>query len=245
MLKNKNAIVTGCNRGIGRVIVEEFAKNGANVWACARTPNAEFEAYLADLSAKHKVWLKPVYFDLCDAAALKSAVQNIFKEKLPVDILVNCAGVAHGGLLSMTTMEKLKEVFEVNYFSSVYLMQLVSKIMMKQKSGNIINIASVGGIETNAGYLAYGSSKAALIWATKSVSRELGKYNIRVNAVAPGLTKTQMGGYKNAEELEKTIQRTSLQRMAEPIEIANTVVFLASNVSSFVTGHILGVDGGR
>ncbi|MBR4126039.1 MAG: SDR family oxidoreductase [Alphaproteobacteria bacterium] len=123
--------------------------------------------------------------------------------------------------------------------------QQVSKLMMRQKSGVIINMASVGGIETNAGYLAYGSSKAALIWATRCVSKELAPYGIRVNAVAPGLTKTEMGLYKPEEELNKTIGQTALKRMADVSEITNAILFLASEKASFITGHILSVDGGR
>lgn len=231
MLKNKNAIITGSNRGIGKAMVESFAKNGANIYACARSQNEEFEKHLNNLAEKYKVWVKPIYFDLSDEMAIKEGFKQIHSNKQSIDILVNNAGMPYGGLLAMTPMIRLKEVFEVNYFSQIYLMQLVSKVMMKQKSGNIINIASVGGIETNAGYLAYGSSKATLILATKSISKELATYNIRVNAVAPGLTKTEMGLYKNEEEVTKTINRTSLTRMAEPIEIVNAVLFLASEDS--------------
>lgn len=245
MLTNKNAIITGSNRGLGKVMVEQFAKNGANIYACARSQNEEFEKQLNNLAQKYQVWIKPIYFDLSDEIAIKEGFKQIHSNKQSIDILVNNAGMPYGGILAMTPMAKLKEVFEVNYFSQIYLMQLVSKVMIKQKSGNIINIASVGGIETNAGYLAYGSSKASLIWATKSISKELAPYDIRVNAVAPGLAKTEMGLYKNEEELAKTINRTSMQRMAEPIEIANAVLFLASADSSFITGHILSVDGGR
>lgn len=245
MLTNKNAIITGSNRGLGKAIVEEFAKNGANIYACARKQNDEFEKHLKNLAEKYQVWIKPIYFDLSDEVAIKEGFKQIHSNKQSIDILVNNAGMPYGGLLTMTPIHKLKEVFEVNYFAQIYLMQLVSKVMIKQKSGNVINIASVGGIETNVGYLAYGSSKAALIWATKSISKELAPYNIRVNAVAPGLTKTEMGLYKNEEELAKTINRTSMNRMGEPIEIANAVLFLASDDSSFITGHILSVDGGR
>ena len=124
-------------------------------------------------------------------------------------------------------------------------MQLVSRYMMRQKSGVIINMASVGGIETNPGYLAYGSSKAALIWATKCVAKELGTYGVRVNAVAPGMTNTSMGNYKSEEDLHKVIDATSLKRMADPEEIAKGIVYLASDDASFVTGHILVIDGGR
>ena len=125
------------------------------------------------------------------------------------------------------------------------MMQLISRYMIRQKSGSIINMASVGGIETNPGYLAYGSSKAALIWATKCVAKELGPYNIRVNAVAPGMVETQMGHYKSEEELSKVVGQTSLRRMGNTDEIANGIAYLASDLSSFTTGHVLVIDGGR
>ena len=245
LLVNKNIIITGCNRGIGREILELFAAHGGNIWACARCQTDGFEKELQLLSEKYEVWIKPVYFDLNDEDTIKKDVSGIIKEKQSIDILVNNAGVAYGGLMQMTPIHKLKEVFQINYFSQILIMQLVARAMVRQKSGNIINMASAGGIETNPGYLAYGSSKASLIWATQSIAKELGIYNIRVNAVAPGLTDTSMGNYKSEEELNKMIARTSLKRMAEPKEIAEAVLFLASEQSSFVTGHILKVDGGR
>lgn len=241
----KTVLITGANRGIGKVAVEAFFKEGANIIACARKQNEEFEQYIKSLTSTRGAWIKPLYFDLSKEEEIKEAFKELFKSKIYIDILINNAGVPYGGLMVMTPIAKLKEVFEINYFSQIMIMQLVAKIMMKQKSGNIINMASIGGIETNPGYLAYGSSKAALIWATKSISKELAPYNIRVNAIAPGLTKTTMGLYKNEIELEKTINKSSMKRMAEPIEIVNSMLFLASDKSSFITGHVLSVDGGR
>lgn len=245
MFKGKNVIITGCNRGIGKALMERFAKEGANIWAHARKKTEEFENEISTLTEKYGVSIYPIYFDLKDFEAIKLAVTEIRKSKQRIDILVNNAGIAHGGLLSMTRIEDLQEVFQINYFAQILLIQQVSRIMMRQKLGNIINMASVGGIEANAGYLAYGSSKASLIWATKCISKELAPYSIRVNAVAPGLTKTEMGMYKSEEELQKTINTTSLKRMAEVSEVVNAVLFLASEDSSFITGHVLSVDGGR
>lgn len=245
MLKGKSAIITGSNRGIGAVITEELASRGCNIWACARKPNPEFEVRLKELAEKYGVWIKPVYFELSNEDELKVGVKTIMSDKLPIDILVNNAGMPFGGLMTMTPIAKLREVFEVNYFSQILMMQLVTRVMMRQKSGCIINMASVGGIETNPGYLAYGSSKAALIWATKCISKELGPYNIRVNAVAPGFTDTSMGHFNKEEELEKMIDQTSLHRMATPEEIGKGVAYLVSDDASFVTGHVLVIDGGR
>ena len=244
-LKGKNAILTGSNRGIGKKTLEALAENGVNVWACARQKNQEFEEHLKVLEEKYQVWLKPVYFDLSEEAAIQQGIKGILKEKCAVDILINNAGIPFGGVFQMTSMKKLKEVFEINYFSQIFIMQLVSRYMMRQKKGSIINMTSVGGIEINEGYLAYGSSKAALIWATQCLAKEMGPYDIRVNAIAPGLTQTSMGNYKSPDELEKVINRTALRRMAEPEEIAQAVLYLASDQSAFVTGHILRIDGGR
>ena len=245
MRYNKNAIITGANRGIGAVILEELASRGCNIWACARKYNPDFENRVKALSEKYDVWIKPIYFDLSNENEIVQGIKNLIREKLPVDILVNNAGLAFGGLMTMTPISKLKEVFEVNYFSQILIMQLVSRVMMRQKSGCIINMASVGGIETNPGYLAYGSSKAALIWATKCVAKELGPYGVRVNAVAPGFTDTSMGHFNKEEELDKMVEKTSLRRMATPEEIAKGVAYLASEDASFVTGHVLVIDGGR
>lgn len=245
LLSGKTAIVTGSNRGIGKEIVYRFAREGANIWVCARKESEDFARFIEQMALEYHVTIQPVYFDLSGEEQVKAGIQTILKQKKPIDILVNNAGIAHGAAFQMTSMDKLKEVFEVNYFSQILIMQMISRYMMRQKSGSIINMASVGGIEANPGYLAYGSSKAALIWATKCLSKEIGIYGVRVNAVAPGLTETSMGHYKSEEEIEKVVARTSLRRMGKPQEIAEAVLYLASDQSSFMTGQVLQIDGGR
>lgn len=241
----KNIIITGANRGIGEALVKTFAENGYDVWACARKYNEEFETKLGELSAKTNSSIKPVYFDLSSEDEIKRGIKSIISEKKNIDALVNNAGVPHGALFTMTSMEKMREVYEINVFAQVQIMQLVARQMMKQKSGCIINMCSVGGIEANPGYLAYGSSKAALIWITKSVSKELGQYNIRVNGIAPGLVDTEMGNYKSGEELNKVLNRMSIKRMGQPEEIAKAALYIASDDASYMTGHIMVLDGGR
>ena len=176
---------------------------------------------------------------------IKKGIKTIINYKKPIDVLVNNAGIAYGALMTMTSTDKMREVYQVNVFAPVLIMQLVSRIMMRQKSGCIINMCSVGGIETSPGYLAYGSSKASLIWITKSVARELGQYNIRVNGIAPGLVDTEMGNYKSEEELQKVLNRMSISRMGKPEEIAKAALYIASDDAAYMTGQILILDGGR
>ncbi len=243
--KNRTAIITGANRGIGRAMVEVFACAGYDIFACSRTANNEFEDFLTELAFSTGTQLIPVYFDLMNEDEIKAGFKTIMGYKKPIDVLINNAGIAHGGLMTMTSIEKMKEVYQVNVYSPVILMQLVSRIMMRQKSGCIINMCSVGGIESSPGYLAYGSSKASLIWITKSVSKELGKYNIRVNGIAPGLVDTDMGNYKSEEELQKVLNRMSISRIGHPKEIAKAALYLASDDAAYMTGQILILDGGR
>lgn len=242
---NKSAVITGSNKGIGKAMTEAFAEHGYNIYACARKQNDEFEKWLSELSAKYNIHIKPVYFDLSDENEVKRGISDILKEKQHIDVLINNAAVAHGALFTMTSLSKLREVYEINVFAQIQIMQLIARQMMRQKSGCIINICSAGGIETNPGYLAYGSSKAALTWITKSVSRELGAYNIRVNGIAPGLIETEMGNYKSEEEKQKVVERTSLKRTGNPKDIANAALYIVSDEAAFMTGHILVVDGGR
>ena len=245
LLQNKTAIITGCNRGIGLEILKTFAVNGASIFACARSYNDDYEQMLRELEKDYQVKIEPVYFDLAEEKEIKDVITSIFRQKVPRDLLVNHAGVPYGASFQMTSISKLKEIFEINYFSQIKLMQLLSRQMMKQKSGSIINMASVGGIEAEPGYLAYGSSKAALIWATKCLAKEVGVYGVRVNAVAPGLTDTSMGHFKSEEEMKTVLARTPMARMAKPKEIADVVLFLASEEASYITGQIIQVDGGR
>ena len=244
-----NAIVTGARRGIGRAITKKLVDSGINVWA---TTSHMDDAFIEDMnSLMGEAWVHPIEMDLRNQDSIKDAVKTMTKDvdkdgnKPTFDILVNNAGIPSGGLMQMTSMDTLRDVMDVNFISQIALIQMVSKYMMRQKSGSIVNIGSVGGIEAREGYLAYGSSKAAFMWATRCISKELAPYNIRVNAVAPGLVDTDMGDYKKDDEQEKILQAISMKRKGTPEEIAEVVYFLATNVSSFITGSIINADGGR
>ncbi len=245
MLKGKNAVVTGARRGIGRAVVEAFARNGANIWACVRTKDLCFEDEMAALSKKCGVWIETVYFDLADDEQIKAGVRQIQKKKLPVDVLVNNAGmISESTSFLMTSMTKLKEIFQVNFFAQIMLTQYISRLMIRQKLGVIINISSIAALNGEPGQLEYVCSKAAMIGATKKLSIELGEYNIRVNTVAPGIIDTEMGNRVQEQLLEKILAKSIMQRKGSPEEIADTVAFLSSDKASYITGQIVCVDGG-
>jgi 3-oxoacyl-[acyl-carrier protein] reductase len=244
LLTHKTALITGSNRGIGKAIVEIFAMNGASIIACARKESPEFQTFLNNISSKYGVAVRSMYFDLKNEDNIKEAFKKLIAEKCRIDVLVNNAGVAHGGFLQMTNLNTIKDVFEINFFSQLLIIQYVSKLMMKQRNGSIINMASVVGIDSYPGYSAYGSSKAALIYATKTLSRELASYNVRINAIAPGLTETDMA-LQMEEKAKKILQENSaMKRLAKPEDVANMVLFLASDMSSFINGQVMRVDGG-
>ena len=245
LIKGKTAVITGCNRGIGKALLEVFSKNGANVWACVRKPNVDFTEYIKGLIAETDVKIRPVYFDLQDSEQIKEGVKTIRSAKEPIDILVNNAGVIHTSLFQMTSIDKMREMFELNLFSQMLLTQQISKIMMRQKSGSIINLSSSAAIEANEGRTAYAASKSAMITSTQVLSKELAGCGIRVNAIAPGLTQTDMMVESTPEDiLANTLQRVSMRRVGRPEEIAKTALFLASDLSSYMTGQVLRVDGG-
>lgn len=243
MLKRKSALITGTNRGIGRALVETFACNGANVWAHARRETPEFVQDMHSIARKYGVEIYPLFFDMTDTSAMKDAIRGIAAEKLPLDILVNNAGVPHGGFFQMTSVKKIREVFEINFFAQLELTQLVTRVMSRQKSGSIVNIASVSGIDLHAGNCAYGTSKAALIALTQTLAAELAVHGIRVNAVAPGLTDTDMAGQMEEKAGRNMVESSAMRRLARAEEIAEAVVFLASDRASFITGQVLRVDG--
>lgn len=242
----KNVIITGANRGIGLASVHRFAENGWNVWACARKQNAEFGTEMSRSAERFGVWIKPVYFELSDEGEIKRGFTDIYNDKKPVHALINNAGIAYSRLFQMTPMEDIAELFKINVFSVMMLSQLTLKIMAKQKYGNIINIASSFALRPHIGNIGYASSKAAVIAFTQGLAMEVAGYgNIRVNAIAPGPTDTDMLSTASEEYERAMLSHCAMNRKAKPSEIANAAYFLASDDASFINGQVISVDGGE
>ena len=245
MLDGKNALITGARSGIGFSTLQLFAQNGCNCWAGVHRDDEEFLLRIRQLENSCGVWIKPVFIDLSDTDSIRKAVKEVLQDKLPVDILVNAAGVVSPSrLFTMTRMEDIRKVMEVNFFGTIELTQMVCRSMLRQKKGSIISISSVSAWGEDTSQMEYAASKAALVIATKKLARELGSSGIRVNAVAPGLTQTGMLDALNDEA--KSIIKGGLaqHRFGNPEDIAEICLFLASDKCQYLTGETIKVDGG-
>lgn len=243
-MEGKYALITGSNRGIGKTIMMELASCGMNIWAHARKETPEFLQLLDDVRQTYKVEVTPVYFDMTDDEGMKTAVKQIHSSKKPVDVLINNAGIASVSMFGQTPISKIKEVFDVNLFGQMALTQLILRLMTRQHSGSIINIASVTALIMSEGQISYATSKSALITWTRNLAAEYGRYGIRVNSLSLGLVNTDMKAGLNDDEVKYFKERTVLQRIGEPEDAAKAVKFLASEDSSFITGQNIRVDGG-
>lgn len=245
LLKDKSAIITGCNRGIGRAILEKFSNYKANCIACVREESKDFYELCHKLEKKNKKKINIIKLNLLDEDSISNSVKNIFKVTKNIDVLVNNAGILFNSLFQMTSSQKLKEIFQVNFFSQVYLTQLISRVMQKNKKGSIIFISSTSAEGRDYGRFAYSSSKAAISSLARVLAKELGNYNIRVNSINPGLTNTDMMKSNiKKDALDFELKKTSLGRIAESFEVADLVAFLASDLSTYITGQNIRIDGG-
>ena len=245
LLPNKTAVITGCKKGIGKALLEEFSKNGANIFACVRKVDDEFQSIIKKIQDKNKNEIYPVEIDLSNEQNVIEGAKEILAKKIPIDILINNAGVVFSSIFQMTTSSKYKEIFDINFHSQILLTQFIIKAMIKNKNGNIVFISSSSGIDGNEGRSAYVASKAAIIGQAKVLSKEVGRYNIKVNTIAPGLTNTDMMRNNTPEKMtNEIVSKLSLGRVAEPKEIANVALFLCSELSDYITGQVIRVDGG-
>ncbi len=243
LLENKTALITGASRGIGKGIAIEFARQGANV---AFTFNSSVEAarQLEEELETHGVRAKGYQSNAADFEAAQELVKTVLEDFESIDVLVNNAGITKDNLLMRISEEDFDKVIEVNLKSVFNMTKAVIRPMLKQRSGSIINMSSVVGVKGNAGQANYAASKAGILGFTKSVALELGSRNVRCNAIAPGFIETEMTASLDPKTVEGWRSAIPLKRGGTPEDVANACVFLGSDMSSYVTGQTLNVDGG-
>ncbi len=243
LVQGKVVLVTGASRGIGRAIANQFAQAGANVAFTYLSSVEKGEALVKELEA-HGVKAKGYRSDASMFDAAEELVNSVIADFGQIDVLINNAGITRDGLLMRMTEEQWDEVIRVNLKSVFNLTKAVIKPMMKAKSGSIVNMTSIVGVKGNAGQANYAASKAGIIGFTKSVALELGSRNIRCNAIAPGFIETEMTGELNEATVEEWKKSIPLKRGGDATEVANVCLFLGSDLSSYVTGQTIQVDGG-
>ena len=243
MLKGKNVIVTGATRGIGREIALTLAQNGANIAINYRNLNSEVENLLNEIKS-FGVDAFAIKCDVSIADEVDKFIKEVKAHYNTIDVLVNNAGITKDGLLMRMKEKDFSDVLDVNLKGTFNTTKSVSSIMVRQKYGKIINISSVVGIAGNAGQCNYAASKAGVIGFSKSVARELSSRNINVNVVAPGYINTDMTKNLPDKVKEEIIKSIPMKKIGDPKEVANLVLFLSSNLSDYITGQVINVDGG-
>ncbi|ARM31363.1 SDR family NAD(P)-dependent oxidoreductase [Prosthecochloris sp. HL-130-GSB] len=244
MLDKKIVFITGAARGIGYASAKVFAREGATILLGGRNLE-KIELAIDEIRQESPdAELVPILCDVSDEKSVRTAFQNIFRIYKRLDVLLANAGVLNDVLIGMVTTEQIREVFGVNTFGVLYCSQYASRLMARTGAGSIILVSSIIGTNGNKGQSVYGGSKAAVIGITKSLAKELAEQNIRVNAIAPGFIDTDMARSIPEEKFRERLDSIKMGRIGQPEEVANVALFLASDLSSYVTGQIIGVDGG-
>lgn len=245
LLHNKVCIITGAAQGIGKGIAERFAADGAVVYAYDLREGS-MDDWAKECSERNRTRVLPMYFDVSDAVAVKEHFMSVFKAEKRIDVLVNNAGVVFNKKIGMIVRQETELMFRINVIAVIEMIQLVSRLMARNGGGSIVNIASVTAILGSPGQSAYSATKGAIISFTKSAAKELAPQGIRVNAVAPGIVKTERFAElyeSDGAKIDQRISRIGLGRLGTPEDIANACAFLASDRSSYISGEILGVNG--
>ncbi|MCL2521059.1 MAG: 3-oxoacyl-[acyl-carrier-protein] reductase [Spirochaetaceae bacterium] len=243
LLKDKIAVVTGSSRGIGYAIVQNFLSNGAIVIYTSRT-GAEVPAELQELAAKHSTTITGVQLDISDEQSIINAVKAVMEQHKRIDVWVNNAGITQDGLILRMPKADFDKVINTNLTGAFIACREVANIMVKQRSGAIINMASIVGKIGNAGQTNYSASKGGLIALTKSLAREVAARGVRVNAIAPGFIATDMTNVLTDAQKEAFTSQIPLKRLGTADDVATATVFLASDLAGYITGHVLDVNGG-
>lgn len=243
-LVDKVAVVTGASRGIGLACAQQLAQAGATVVLLSRS-EASLQAAEAEIrAAVPEARLQLVPCDVADPASVRDAFQAVFKAHKKLHVLVANAGVLDDALIGMVSRDQIDRTFGINTFGTLYCAQYASRLMARSGGGSIINISSIIGRTGNVGQAVYAGSKAAVIGITQSLAKELAPQNIRVNAVAPGFIDTDMARSIPPEKFAERVASIKMGRMGSAAEVAGAVTFLASELSTYVTGQVIGVDGG-
>ena len=243
LLAGKRVLITGATRGIGLAIAERFAAEGASLYLNGR--DGPRVSQLAErLSREFGVACAPLLFDVADPEAVKAAFRELFAQTKVLDVLVNNAGILDDALIGMVTPAQIERTFACNSFSVLYCSQYAARMLQRNGGGSIINLASIIGRVGNAGQAVYGGSKAAVIGITQSLAKELATQQIRVNAIAPGFIDTDMAHSLSEDKFQQRLDSIAMGRIGSADEVAKVALFLASELSSYVTGQVIGVDGG-
>lgn len=243
LLQNKKALVTGSSRGIGRGIVEAFIKNGCEVWGLCSKESAG-KAELESLAKENGVAFHEIYADVGNAEQVTEVVKAALAQAGGFDVLVNNAGITRDGLSFRMKKTDWDDVLRVNLTAAFLICQIVSNDMIRKRSGSIINMSSIVGVHGNGGQVNYAASKGGLIAYSKSLAAEVGGRGVRVNCIAPGFIETDMTNVLKEELKQAMVEKIPLKRPGKAEDVANTALYLASDLSSYVTAQVIGVDGG-